>query len=115
MNSIGKCPMPTNLVDFLTKNWAWVSKLIEYRDCLVHKEILCRSSLPNIMGIHTENRVIALLAWLPDNPEAHSVKSFKFDDHIEYLTYAHKTYVRLLDLCLYVLNDTQREVIGSQS
>jgi hypothetical protein len=115
MNSIGKCPMPTNLVDFLTKNWAWVSKLIEYRDCLIHKEILCHSSLPYIMGIHTENRVIALLAWLPDNPEVHSTKSFRFDDHIEYLTYAHMTYVKLLDFCLYVLNDTLKEAIGNQT
>ena len=52
------------------------------------------------MTIHSENRIIALQTWLPDNPEEKSVKKYKFANHIEYLTYAHMTYLRMLEFLM---------------
>jgi len=35
---------------------------------------------------------------------------FQFDKKIDYLGYAHSTYLKLFDLCYYVLEDTNAEV-----
>jgi hypothetical protein len=52
---------------------------------------------------------------LPDNPKARKTQDFTFDKHRDYLGYAHSTYVKLVDLCLYVLNDTLSEAKKSLS
>lgn len=113
MNKITKCTLPNHLVDFLNKNWTWASKLIDYRDCLLHYEILSPASLPYIIAVHSERRIIALQTWLPDNPESRSIKKYKFDEHIEYLSYAHITYLRLLDFAAYISKCTLDELKNS--
>jgi hypothetical protein len=98
MNKIRLYKLPIHLETFLIENWtSWASKLADYRDCLLHYEVLSPTCLPYLMTIHSENRIIALQTWLPDNPEEKSVKNYKFDKHIEYLTYAHMTYLTMLD------------------
>ena len=109
-NNIEICKMNNNLKDSIIRSWDWASNLIEYRDCLLHYTILSMSSLPSVMVVHSENRLIALLVWLPDNPEARKIANFKFETHIDYLGYAHATYLKLFDLCYYVLKDTYSEV-----
>jgi len=50
-----------------------------------------------MMAIRSESNIIALQTWLPDNPEdkpKHSNKKYRFDEHIEYLSYAHMTYLK---------------------
>jgi hypothetical protein len=111
-NSIQKCTMSDNLKAFFTRNQNWTSDLIDYRDCLLHYEILSGSYLPSVIIIHSENRIIAQFIWLPDNPKVYSIRKFSFDKHIDYLGYAHSTYLKLVDLCFYILKDTCSEVIG---
>lgn len=103
--------VPIPLANFLTENWkAWASKLIEYRDCALHYEILSPNAWPSVIAVHSDHRVVALNAWLPDNPEARSSKNYKFNTHVEYLSYAHEAYLQLLDLILFILNDTLYEI-----
>ena len=109
-NNIKNCRMPDNLRDFIISNKNWTSTLINYRDCLLHFETLSKTGLPSVMIIHSENRIIAQFIWLPDNPEAFSKKKFSFDKHIDYLGYAHSTYLKLVDLCFYILQDTNLEL-----
>jgi hypothetical protein len=97
MNKITRYNLPIHLETFLSKNWTWASKLIEYRDCLLHYEVLSPVSLPYVMTIHSERRIIALQTWLPDNPESRSIKGYRFDEHLEYLSYVHTTYLHMLD------------------
>lgn len=97
MNKIKLYKLPIRFETFFIENWAsWASKLTDYRDCLLHYEVLSPASLPYLMTIHSENRIIALQTWLPDNPEEKSVEKYRFDSHMEYLTYAHMTYLRML-------------------
>lgn len=110
INNIEKCKMPDNLKDSIIKSWVWAKNLVEYRDCLLHYSILSKSSLPAVMVIHSENRVVAIFVWLPDNPQVRKAKDFKFDIHLDYLGYAHETYLKLFDLCFYMLKDTLSEV-----
>lgn len=108
--NIQNCKMSDNLRRFIFENKDWTSNLIEYRDCLLHYEILSRSYLPSTMIIHSENRIIAQFIWLPDNPKTRSTRNFNFENHIDYLGYAHSTYLKLLNLCLYILKDTHLEL-----
>jgi len=109
-NDIQNCKMPDDLRNFIVKNREWTSTLINYRNCMTHYEILSRTARPSVMIIHSENRVIAQFIWLPDNPEAFSKKKFSFDKHIDYLGYAHSTYLKIVDLCSYILRDTHSEL-----
>lgn len=102
LNNIQKCKMPDDLKDSIIKSRVWASNLIEYRDCLLHYEVLSPASLPFVIVVHSESRIIALQTWLPDNPESRSVKKYKFDEHIEYLSYAHITYLHILDFITYI-------------
>lgn len=102
MNKIAKYNLPIHIVNFLNTNWTWASKLIEYRDCLLHYEVLSPACVPFVIAVHSERRMIALQTWLPDNPESRSVKKYKFDEHIEYLSYAHITYLHILDFITYI-------------
>jgi len=108
--NLENCKMPDNLKNFLIRNAYWTSELKNYRDCLLHYEILSRSYLPSVMVVHSKDRVIALFVWLPDNPETRSVRRFSFDKNIDYLGYAHSTYLKLVDLCYYILKDTYSEM-----
>lgn len=106
--------VPTCLKDFLSKNWTWVSKMIDYRDCVIHARFPSTSPLPSsMMAIHSEHNIIALQTWLPDNPESRSVKKYRFDEHIEYLSYAHATYSKMLDFVTYVLKYVFDEIKSS--
>lgn len=89
--------LPVCLENLINENRNWVFKLIDYRDCLLHYEILSPSSLPYLMVIHSENSLIAVQTWLPDNPETKSRHKYEFEEHIEYLSYAHATYIQLID------------------
>ena len=109
-NSIEKCKMPSPLKKTIIKSWIWVSDLIDYRDCLLHYTILSKSVLPYVMVIHSDDRVIALIVELPDNSKVQSISNFRFDSHIDYLGYAHSTYLKLFELYRYVLTDTYSEV-----
>jgi len=113
MNNIKECKVPTDLREKIIKSWSWASDLIDYRDCLLHYTILSKSVLPSVMVIHSENEIIALIVELPDNPEARKLKDFKFETHIDYLGYANSTYLKLFDLCYYVLENTHSEVKDS--
>lgn len=81
----------------------WTSKLKGYTGCLIHHKILSPSLLPSVTAVHSERRIVALQTFLPDNPRAR--KKFKFEDYIEYLSYAHTTYLRLLDLLSEKVNE----------
>jgi hypothetical protein len=107
--NIQNCKMPDHLRRTIIENKRWTSDLIEYRDCLLHYEILSRSYLPSVTVIHSEKRIIAQFIWLPDNPKIRSIRNFTFDNHVDYLGYAHSTYLKLLNLCLYILRDTSSE------
>jgi hypothetical protein len=109
-NNIEECKMPINLKNEIVKSWNWVSDLIDYRDCLLHYTVLHRSPLPYILALHSEKRTIGLFAELPDNPKARKIRDFQFDKKLDYLGYAHSTYLKLFDLCYYVLEDTNAEV-----
>jgi hypothetical protein len=104
-NNIGKCKIPDDLKNEIVQSWNWASDLIEYRDCLLHYTILHKSCLPNVMVFHSEDRIIGLFTQLPDNPKARKIENFQFDKKIDYLSYAHFTYLKLFDLCYFVLKD----------
>lgn len=110
MKKLPERDMPIWLKDFMNENWTWLSKLINYRDCVTHALFPSTSPLPSsMMVIHTEHDIIALQTWLPDNPESkpkNSNKKYRFDEHIEYLSYAHLTYLKMLDFVAYVLKGT---------
>jgi hypothetical protein len=114
MKKLSKYDVPTCLKDFLSKNWVWVSKMTDYRDCVIHAMFPSTSPLPlSMMAIHSEHNIIALQTWLPDNPEdkpKHSNKKYRFDEHIEYLSYAHTTYLRMLNFVTHVLESTLHEI-----
>jgi hypothetical protein len=105
-NNINECKMPDRLKDELAQSWSWVSDLIDYRDCLLHYTILHKSCFPDVMVFHSEQRIIGLFAQLPDNPNARKIENFQFDKKIDYLFYAHSTYLKLFDLCYFILQDT---------
>jgi hypothetical protein len=105
-NNISKSKIPDNLKNEIVQSWSWASDLIDYRDCLLHYTILHKSCLPDVIVFHSEERIIGLFAQLPDNPSARKIANFQFDNRIDYLSYAHSTYLKLFDLCYFVLQDT---------
>jgi|WetSurMetagenome_2_1015567.scaffolds.fasta_scaffold30491_1 hypothetical protein len=110
-------PLPSCFKKLIDKNYDWLSDAIEYRDCLLHYQILSPSVLPYFMVIHSENKLIAVQTWLHDNPgqDARSISGYSFDKHYEYLSYAHATYLRMLNFVSkfsnYVLNELQESAL----
>lgn len=105
-------PLPPFLKELIERNRDWLTKAIDYRDCLLHCEMLSQSVFPNLFVFHSEDELIALQTWLPDNPSANSTRLFKFENRIEYLSYAYVTYIHILDfvgeVSNYVLQELQK-------
>lgn len=99
-----KYHVSASITKYLIENWYWLSNLIEYRNCIIHEGILSRTELPSVSVVHSDHKILALFAWLPDNPKERSINKFTFNNHIEYLSYAHKTYLQLVELYRKVLN-----------
>jgi hypothetical protein len=112
MTKVSKYDVPPLLKDFVVQNGCWVTKLINYRNCVVHAKFPFPSTFDepsSMMVFHSDRDIIAIQTLLPDNPAdkpKKSNKEYTFDEHIEYLSYAHQTYVRMLNFLIYLLKYT---------
>jgi hypothetical protein len=102
-------PLPEYLGELKKSNKDWLIDAIDYRDCLIHFEMLSPSILPNLFVFHSQKNLVALQTWLPDNPSVNSRKYFTFNNKIEYLSYAYSTNMKTLEfvtkLSSYVLSE----------
>jgi hypothetical protein len=98
-----KYKLPSRLKDLIAENREWLLNVIDYRDCLLHYELLSPSVLPYMIVLHSCNSVIAVQTWLPDKP-SQSKNKWKFENHVEYLSYAHSTYLHILSFLDKFLN-----------
>ena len=98
---------PTNeIIKYICISYKdFIQYLIEYRDCALHYNNLSTSNLPHSMIIHSGTEVVALLNRLPDNPEVRSIKKYKYNNNIEYLSYAHNIFLKMTNFILYILNN----------
>ncbi len=100
--------LPSDLRACLDQSWAQVgNRAKDYRDCLQHYVPLA----PGMSSVHMQRLpggVWYVSAFLPDNPEAQSGQSFRYDGQIDACTYGWGLVSEVISVVTMVVEAVQR-------
>lgn len=96
--------LPQDLQFRLASSWEqYGKKVTEYRDCIQHY-VCISGGFPRIRMDRLEGDVWACSALIPDNPEARSHRSFKYDTNIDALQYGWQVTEEILQVTRTILD-----------